>query len=58
MFMAADDTDKVHPQGVQRAGILCRVKLVGNLLNAQGHEAKIYVETKCLIVKTKSERKG
>lgn len=44
VLMAADDTDKVHPQGVQRAGILCRVKLVGNLLNAQGHEAKIYVE--------------
>lgn len=41
MLMAADDTDKVHPQGVQRAGILCCVKLVGNLLNAQRRETKI-----------------
>lgn len=34
MLVAGDDTDKIHPQGVERAGILCHVKLVGNLLNA------------------------
>lgn len=57
VLVAGDDTDKVHPQGVQRAGILGHVKLVGNLLNAQGGETKIYVEVKCLILKTKKERK-
>lgn len=31
MLMAADDTNKVHPQGIQRAGILCCVELVSNL---------------------------
>lgn len=34
MLVAADDTDKVHPQGVQGGGILCCVKLVGNLANS------------------------
>lgn len=57
MLVAADDTDKVHPQGVQGAGILCCVKLVGNLQNAQLCETKIYVEAKCLIVETNRERK-
>lgn len=31
MLVAADDTSEVHPQGIQRAGILCCVELVGNL---------------------------
>lgn len=57
MLVAADDADKVHPQGVQGAGILCCVKLVGNLQNAQLCETKIYVEAKCLIVETNRERK-
>lgn len=35
VLVAADDADKVHPQGVEGAGILCCVKLVGNLQNAQ-----------------------
>lgn len=29
--MAADNTSEVHPQSIQRAGILGRVQLVGNL---------------------------
>lgn len=54
VLVAADDTDKIHPQGIQGAGILCCVKLVGNLLNAQVCETKTYVEAKCLIIKTNS----
>ena len=33
MLVAADDTSEVHPQGVQRAGVLRRVQLVGDLFN-------------------------
>lgn len=37
MLMAADNTSEVHPQSIQRAGILGRVQLVGNLFNMQLH---------------------
>lgn len=35
MLVAADNTHKVHPQGIQRAGVLCCVQLVGNLFNTE-----------------------
>lgn len=34
MLVAADYTSEVHPQGIQRAGVLRCVKLVGNLFKA------------------------
>lgn len=33
MLVAADDAGEVHPQSIQRAGVLCCVKLVSNLLS-------------------------
>lgn len=35
MLVAADDASEVHPQCVQRAGVLRRVELVGNLQSTQ-----------------------
>lgn len=46
MLVAADDADEVHPQGVEGAGVLGCVELVGNLQNAQVCETEIYVEAK------------
>lgn len=34
VLVAADYTSEVHPQGIQRAGVLRCVKLVGNLFKA------------------------
>ncbi len=35
MLVAADNASEVHPQGIQSAGVLCCVKLVGNLFNTK-----------------------
>lgn len=58
VLVAGDDTDKVHPQGVQRAGILCHVKLVGNLLNAQGAWDKNICRSKVFDIKDKEGEEG
>lgn len=40
MLVAADDTGKVHPQSIQRAGVLRCMELVGNLFNTHVFETE------------------
>lgn len=35
MLVAADNSGEVHPQGIERAGVLRCVKLVADLFNTQ-----------------------
>lgn len=57
MLVAADDTSEVHPQGVQRARVLCSVKLVGNLfvVGADEVEDKAPVHERQQVIQEESQ---